>query len=224
MHCKYCDIDIETNSKICPICHEKLEDYDENLPKAFPDKIKRKRKHKHFTLINIYILVSVLIFITAVTTNYLTDKTVLWCYILGGVLLYGLILIKNTIMSNYSIGAKVFVQTLSISLLILLTALVTDTYSDKWAYNYAMPVVHMVSVLVLGILVACFIQSDRNNLVSLILFSLLGIIPLILFWTNVLDVLWPSLVDAIFSIGVILATVIFGHKEIKNEFRRKFHI
>ena len=224
MHCKYCNVDIETNTKICPICHEKLEDYDENLPKAYPDKIKRKHKHKHFTLSNIYLLASLIIFLIAVTINYVIDSSILWCYILGGVLLYGMILIENTVLSNYSIGAKVFVQTISISLLILLSAWVTDTYSNKWAYNYAMPVVHMVSVIVLGILVACFIEKDRNNLVSLIMFSALGIIPLILKITNVLDVLWPSLLDAILSVGVILAAIIFGHKEIKNEFRRKFHI
>ena len=224
MHCKYCNVDIETGTKICPICHEKLDDIDESLPKAYPDKVKRKHQHKHFTLQNIYILVSLIVFLMAVTINYLTDSSILWCYIVGGVLVYGLVLIDNTVLSQYSIGAKVFVQTLSILLLIFLVQWITHTMSSMWAYNYAMPIVHMVSSVVFAILVASFFKKDRNNLVSVIVFSILGAIPIILELSGVLTVLWPSLADVIVSIIIILTVVVFGHKEIKNEFRRKFHI
>ena len=51
MRCKYCNIEVTCESKICPLCHEKLVipdnlDLTYESPKAYPDKQKPTRKAK----------------------------------------------------------------------------------------------------------------------------------------------------------------------------------
>lgn len=224
MRCKYCGIEIDSKTKICPLCHEKLEDYDETLPEVFPAKKPKRHIHSHFTLGKIYTFSSIIVFLISVTVNYLTDKRVLWCYIVGAILLYGLFIIKNTILSRNSIGVKVLGQTISVFLLFWIIQEITATRSSLWAINYGMPIIHIVSTIVLTVLVACSISKNRNNLISVLMFSILGIIPAILYFTGVTTVMWPAIIDGILSIIAILSTFIFGHSELKNEFRRKFHI
>ena len=140
-------------------------------------------------------------------------------------LLYGLILIKNTILSRNSVGIKVLVQTVSIFLLFVVIETVSATTSSHWALNYAMPIIHIVSTIVLTVLVACSISKNRNNLISVMAFSFLGFLPIVLYLaTNIVTVLWPAIATCVLSVIAILSTVIFGHNELKNEFKRKFHI
>lgn len=225
MRCKYCNIEIESKTKICPLCHEKLEDIDESLPLAYPEKKSKRHVHRHFTLGKIYTFVSLIVFLLSITVNYLTDKRILWCYIVGAVLLYGLILIKNTVLSRNSVGIKVLVQTVCIFLLFVVIETVTATTSTHWALNYAMPIIHLISTIVLTVLVACSISKNRNNLISVMAFSFLGFLPIILYFaTDIVTVLWPAISTCVLSVIAILSTVIFGHNELKNEFKRKFHI
>ena len=56
-------------------------------------------------------------------------------------------------------------------------------------------------------------------------FSFLGFLPIVLYLaTNIVTVLWPAIATCVLSVIAILSTVIFGHNELKNEFKRKFHI
>ncbi|MEG1609133.1 MAG: DUF6320 domain-containing protein, partial [Clostridia bacterium] len=103
MRCKYCNVQIDCKTKICPLCHEKLDDIDEGLPQIYPDKPLRNEKKRKLSANLIYILVSAIIFIPCLAISLILTPTIPWFWIIGILAVYGYVLVYNTIMSSHSI-------------------------------------------------------------------------------------------------------------------------
>ncbi len=147
MRCKYCNVEITCDSKICPLCHEKLSlpkdvDLPYDLPKAYPEKKKppKRRERKKLSAIRLYLSIALTVFILSVPLNILTTPKIYWFAIVGVLVIYGFILVHNTILSNNGIGIKIFWQGVGIFSVLLTVNYLLDKqapeYSPSWVWDY----------------------------------------------------------------------------------------
>ena len=229
MRCKFCNVEVDCKTHICPLCHELLtpEDDKEDLSPAFPPKTARaeRRRHTHFTATNIYLAASFVIFVASLAVNLGLHQPTKWFLMVGAVLLYGFLTMRNTVMSNNSAWIKAFWQIVMISLILWLAQVVfddimTDSY---WLLDFALPLIIMISVLTLGIISCAVVHRNKALLYDTLFLSLIGFVPIILFAFGLVHQVLASAICAGFCAVVIACVIIFARKEILAEMERRLH-
>ena len=103
MHCKYCGVSIDDDSKICPLCHELAVDDGKETNSNFPPKTEKARKPgSRVNFHNLYISIAILVAGVCVAINLTLTPDVYWFTIVMAVLAYGYLTVANTVMSNSS--------------------------------------------------------------------------------------------------------------------------
>lgn len=231
MRCKYCNVEIEGQAVVCPLCHEKLAQdpqSDAQVP-TYPPKRLHRHPHTHFTFTNIYLFVSAVLFFIGMTIALVLTPQVQWFWMIALIALHGYLLVRYTILSARSIGMKIFLQACMI--LILLVAadriflpLAEETPTLDWTLEIALPAILGVSTIVMGVLTAVYARRRPSVLMDCILLSSLGFLPLILYATDDLTSPYAAIACAVLSGIAILCCVVFGRKEIAQEFSKRLHI
>lgn len=239
MRCKYCNVEIGCKSKICPLCHEKIHldanvdlplEENQELPNAYPPKKKEKVpvKKKLLSPSSIYLSIALTIFMICVAINLRLTPTIYWFAFVGAVLVYGLILTKHTILSNNSIGIKIFWQAVAIFvILIALNYLLRNQiahYLPYWIWDLGLPVILIVSTMVVGIYTAIAFHKWHSVIIDAITVSTLGFIPIILYGCGVVHDPVMSIICACLSSVSIIFCGILGRKTLISEFKKKFHV
>lgn len=229
MRCKFCNIEVDCKSHICPLCHEKLEssENDKKTDYAFPPKCEKniKKQVRHFTLSNIYIAVATIIFIVCIAVNIGLNHPVNWFWLVGAVLVYGFLTYRNTIMSSNSAFIKTFWQIVMISLIMWLTQVLFKPVLDdiNWLFDFVLPTVIMVSVLTIGIISCVVVKKDTSLLYDTLFVSLIGFLPIILYAVGVIESVIASAICAGLCAVIIVCVIVFARKEIIAELSRRFH-
>ena len=235
MRCKYCDVEVTCESKICPLCHEKLSikdnlDLDYTPTKAYPDKQKpiKKPYRQRLTVTGIYLCISLSLFILSIPINLLTDRDIYWFAIVGVLAIYGFILVNNTILSNNGIGTKIFWQGVGILCVLLTVNYLLDKqapdYSPSWVWDYGLPAILIIASIVTGIYTAIASQYWSGVLIDALIISALGYVPIILYAAKVVAHPALSIASACVSSIVIGSCCILGRKTLIAEFKKKFHV
>lgn len=229
MRCKFCNVEVDCKTHICPLCHELLspEEGDEKLTPAFPPKTAKaeKKRHTHFTLVNIYLATSVIIFIICLAVNLGLHQPTKWFLMVGAVLLYGFLTMKNTVMSNNSAWIKAFWQIVMISLILWLAQWIFDDVVKEthWLLDIALPIIIMLSVLTLGIISCAVVRRNKALLYDTLFLSLIGFVPIIFYAFGLVHAVLFSAICAGFCAAVIACVIIFARKEIVEEMERRLH-
>lgn len=229
MRCKFCNVEVDCKTHICPLCHELItpEEGDENLTPAFPPKTEKseRKRHTHFTLPNIYLAVSFVIFIICLAVNLGLHQPTKWFLMVGAVLLYGFLTMRNTVMSNNSAWIKAFWQIVMISLILWLAQVVFDEVITVkfWLLDIALPIIIMLSVLTLGIISCAVVRKNKALLYDTLFLSLMGFVPIILYAFGLVHGVLFSAICAGFCAIVIVCVIIFARKEILEEMERRLH-
>lgn len=218
MFCKHCHVEVEGQSRTCPLCHKPFNDNE-----FFPI-VKSTRKMK--TTFTLVYLISALVFsVLCLLVNLLVVTGVLWSVAVVGVLVYIFVLISGTIFSTKHTASKIFLQT--IALAVLTGFLQTLTPATKWAANYAVPIILLLGGIFLGI-TSLAIRRSGSYLLCMIFVAAIGLIPIVYSLIAKEIVLWPSIACAAVCgailISGILWDIISGKKLILGELKRKFHI
>lgn len=93
-----------------------------------------------------------------------------------------------------------------------------------WAADFVFPSVCTGAMFAVIILSRALHMPDRDYMISLIVCAVLGIIPLILLFTGVLQVIVPSVICAASSLIVISIQLIFHWKATYREVHKKLHL
>lgn len=232
MRCKFCNVEVDCKSGICPLCHEKLQPSAEgsntnDKQPAFPPKTDKsiKKPHTHFTVQNIYLAVASAIFIVCLSLNLGLHHSIQWFWIVGAILLYGFLTMRNTVLSNNSAWIKAFWQIVMISLILWLAQGIFDSVmTDKnWLLDFALPLLIMISVLTLGIVSCAVVKKNKALLSDTLFMSLIGFLPLIFYAFGLVNSIIMSALCGGFCAVVIVCVIIFARKEIWAELQRRFH-
>ena len=229
MRCKRCNVEIYGKADFCPLCKQPLEgeknEYNEEY--IYPIKKKRGKSYKILTFTPMYIIVASLVFLIATTINMVLAPDMKWFWVVGIVLIYAYILVQNTILSRSTIAHKILWQGLivfafiwSVSHLLFQMGVISDVWF--WAVDLALPIVIGVSNLVMWILTACFVKTDKSLIIDCIWFSLTGFLPIILYFANAIVYGYLAIAVAVCSLVQIIVLLIAGRKYLKKGAKLKF--
>ncbi|MEG2457245.1 MAG: DUF6320 domain-containing protein, partial [Clostridia bacterium] len=176
MYCKYCNINVETSYPICPICKNKLEGTPLDVS-VFPERKPRKLRAP-VTFTGIYFFVAVAIIAICVSINIYRPARYIWSLMVAVLLLYIFLLIKHSIMYKGTGGSKIFVQTLTLSGLVIVIQYLF--HMKEWAFSYGLPSIVLCSLGINILFVSIFNKKSRDYVRYMTYTTLIGFIPAIL--------------------------------------------
>ena len=226
-YCDRCKISINTNNNYCPLCQQVLEgEKNNNLIEKYPDYVSPIRKIYPLTkkIILFATIVSIVILLVINLATY-DENQKLWSLIPIGSIFYFWIIISFGLFSRHNIALRLVLLTaLLIGLLILIDELTYDPLialtDERWSYDYLMPFLLASCNLAISILMMVKRIDYRDYIIYLLTIVTISLVPIILVFTNVIFVAWPSILAFAIAIFIIL---FFFPKSIKDEIKKRFH-
>lgn len=221
--CKYCKAEVDTEKTFCPVCfnHLDVKNDESECLYTLRDKNETTVKTSVF-LIKLFIFLSLIAIVACVVVNYLSDKEIAWSLIVVFGICYLWVLIAHTILSRRSVFRKIFLQVVSIVLLLYFTEKLSVS---NWLFPYVFPSISLCVAFVLSMV--SFISEKRAYFCAAftLVFILLGIGSLIILLTG-LDKTFRLLnfINILVCAIATLGYVLFGFNAIKSELSKKWHL
>lgn len=221
-YCKRCSATVDARLRNCPLCGEYLSDTVYRGYEAYPkyEETAEKKSMGFFTKLMIFL--SVIVGLVCVFINILTWKNYLWSGFVVAGILYLWLFVAHTVLSKTSVGMKILIQLIIVSLAIYVIERVSP--AGHWALDYVIPFVIMCATLVMIIFSLVKRMHWRDYVLYLLMVVALGFVPIVLFAFGLAQVVWPSATAALFSLLTLIGMIIFADKEIKNETKKRFHL
>lgn len=219
-NCVKCHVQVKTTRKTCPLCGQILETITDDDLNIYPH-YHSDEKHLNI-LLRILLFISILSILVTVLINFLTYSGSLWSvYVILGIL-YGWILLRLTIMSRTNIAGRLLIQMITTSLVTYGIERVSG--DDDWALEYVVPFICIVTMISIVMILLIKKMKFNDYLSYLLLSVVISWVPMILYWTRVVKVLWPSITAAAVAVAIVLGMIIFADTATKDELKKRFHI
>ena len=218
--CMSCNITVLDQTDYCPLCHQVLEQDDEEVIQLYPDARVASRKFRLFE--NIVLFLSIVAEVIGMYVDVTMTKQLDWSLILGLILIYANILLRLAIIgkSGY-ISKTVNMLILAIGLLLGIDYL---TGYKGWAVSYAFP----AGIILMDLAILIMMIVNRRNWQSYMMLQIFMMIlsgsGLVLLAMDLLVYPYVMLVAAASSLFLFLGTFIIGDRRARNELKRRFHI
>lgn len=229
-HCPHCNIDVNTERKTCPLCFHLLEEEEKaSFYQPYHPYERPPRSQEIFMRIVLYLVIVAIISSTVVNLATLGQTTVVkwWSFMVDVSALYTYFFITTMIKGKRNMAVRFLLQIFLLSFLLIVINLVLRTKNQPlWSLTYVIPSC-ITSALIVTVLMS-FIKPAlyREYLPSMVLMSLLSVIPLILYFTtsHLMDKMWPSIMACSTGFLVILGIFIFPRRMTQEEIRKRFHM
>lgn len=219
--CHFCNTNVLEGIHNCPVCFRSLNIDKEENNKEYPQYNKMDKSILSFGL-KILLFIFISSTLISFLINILLNTNNPWSLIVFASFLYIWILIKITITGKTSYGAKLLLQLLGLSLLILVINIIANEYF--WSINYVIPFLIIISNSIISIKIVSKRIKWRNYSIFQIILLFIGCIPIILYSFNVITILWPSLASFVYTVLTFIAFIIFSPIKFKQELLKIFHM
>lgn len=219
MKCYKCNININSNTHICPLCKNELKK-EGILEDVFPVIPTVHKGH------GLFLKILALIFLTStiicITINLMVSKRLSWSLVVAAGISCVALSLAMAIRKRHNFAKLIFSE----YILIVVGSVIWDYFTGwkLWSLDYVLPLVSMVFIYISFILRLFFPYQLRNYFMNLIFACLVGIVPVILLMLDVISVEWPAYVSAITSIVMFCSLIVFDSKKIKKELESRFHV
>lgn len=224
-HCDKCNVDVRSNRKYCPLCHQSLEGETPELnQEIYPEFVTARREVQPF-MKKLLTVASILSIIVLLTVDLIEADGKLFSLIPIGAILYFWLVVRYGILTKQNAAFRIaFLTTILIGVLNLFDQNVTESAHRGWALNYVTPLLLLAdNVAILGIILIRRINY-RDYLFYLLTILIFSLIPLILAFFKVITIVWPAVATFSAAILILLVILFFFPKHIKDEIRKRFHL
>lgn len=219
--CNKCNLNVNSHRKTCPLCGQILENPNKETPPMLYPPYNGNIKRINLFL-RILMFVSLVTIFISLLINFLTTPKDLWSiYVIIGVF-YGWVLLRSTIMSKSNVALRLIVQMVALS--IVVWGIQENSHSGNWALDYVIPCIGILTTLSIIIIIMSKPMKYSDYLFYLLIAVLIGFVPIILYFTEIVTVLWPSIAAAGLSIVTILGMIFFADRATKDELKKRFHL
>ena len=220
-HCDNCGVDVDACLKNCPLCGKELtKNPQEN--KLYPTVKEQKYVDKKTVLDDTLTFIAFVFIVGSIVLNLLFWEGVPWFMGVAVSVLYVCLWLYLLMLSEWSAGAKTFLQMAGLIGMMLIFDYLGDW--TGWSYEYALPFILAAGLIYIDLYSWIHKSLWRDNLVYAILFVILGFIPLMLLLSGVAQVIWPVVLCSAVSGGTILGILRFTVRYIAAEMKKRFHI
>lgn len=211
---------IHTAEHTCPLCRHKFVISDSDQLGAYYPIYEEQTQYRRFAQ-RLVFFIALIIMSTSILINLLINPETFWFLYLLGPVLYIVLLINHTILSQSHIGSKVVLQVIAMSVALFLLDLASG--ASKWSIHYVIPFVDIVATLLVTVIVLMKPMRWSDYIGYMMTMIVLGFIPIILFLSTWSVVLWPSAITALYAFLTLVGMLFFSEKTMKNEIVRRFH-
>ena len=216
--CYKCNVTINSNTDICPLCKSRLEV--NNSFDVFPE-LENKYK-KHSLVISILRLCSLIAICVCLFINYIISNEISWSsFVIISIICFWLTLV-TALRDRKSFLKMMFAE--------IFLAIISSIFWDiltgwhMWSINYVFPFLCAIYSIIM-LIMRIFIKNNIKDNFSYITFnSAMGLLPGILLLFDIVTVSWPSYICVITSIVILLFIYTFNKRQLKNEIKRRLHI
>ncbi len=241
--CNRCNIEILDDALVCPLCRGVLQrnqdedmraqqDIDEDdigmdeiemyksKSRMYPDVNPAMKKIKQ--VIKIFIFLSIVVEGVLILINYITYNGVKWSLICGAALVYLCFTICYSFQKNSGHKSKMFAQMVGAIILVILIDMALG-YTG-WSLNYVTP----IAIMVFDVTILVIMMINSANWQNYILLQVAMLVVSVIFGilAAVGVVTWPllTIIAAMVSAIILIATVVFGDKTAVTELSRRFRV
>ncbi|MFA5289975.1 MAG: DUF6320 domain-containing protein [Candidatus Izemoplasmatales bacterium] len=225
-HCNKCLVDVETNQKYCPLCHQILDgENDPKFKEIYPEYVPLRREVLPITK-KVILFLTLVTLITLLSVNFLTWNGKFWSLVpIGGVIYFWLI-VRYGVLSKQNIAFKLFLLT---TFMVIILNLIDQNYGDPelrgWALKFVTPFAFLACNFAISVIIWIRRINYRDYIFYLITILIFSLIPIVLVLFGVIkDVTWPSISAFAAAIFILLFIIFFFPKSIKEEIKKRFHI
>lgn len=219
--CNHCNVYIDESVSKCPLCQGGVNRNTKPQNLLYPDYININNISRRHFILKLELFIAMLIIGACLFINLLTNTKHLWFLYIIGPVLYILLLVNHTILAKAHIGTKILLQVLGISSVLLMTDLVSGYY--RWSVNIVIPLLFIATILAVTLMIFIKKKLWDDYVGYIIVYSFLGLIPILLYSVGVSDSIWASAASALYSTITIGILFLIPGWNFKNEFVRRFH-
>ena len=223
-YCEKCRVTVIGSHQSCPLCQRELEENEtegrdrETEEDLFPKLEKLYHRNLCFKIIT---FLSCLLIIISVFLNLLLSGGHGWAYIIIAAACCFWITFYIAFRKRRNVEKAILYMEVLISVLCFLWDYFTGCHG--WALDFVIPILGMVTIAALFIISRFLHSEDGDDMIYLILGSLLGIVPLLFYAFHWLHFFYLSLLCAAASIIFLTAVLIFQGDRLKEEIQRRMH-
>ena len=219
--CKICKVNILDKTDTCPLCQNILENDGKEGRALYPDA--RIVTKTYRILENVFLFVSIVVWVALFVIDYTTDPEFLWSFTVGLAIIYANVLLRMTILGKQTYMTKLL-WSIIIGLVFLIEADVLTGYHG-WGMNFALPTAVALWDIAIVILM---LFINRRNWQSYIIDQLTALVAcgvmLLLMLINIITFPYYAIGVILFTVFIFLGTVIIGDRKAWAELKRRFHL
>jgi hypothetical protein len=220
-YCKTCNVHYDAPLEQCLLCNGELEYTKEIADEpAYKFKIITKKSSSRFWYRFFFFLAVVSTAIT-IYLDYMDGLSLSWSLIVAITTLYT-VLIFRTLSAASQWSAKVMKILMITAVGTILIGFAIRDYA--WSIDYIFPFSIIGNILLISILTLVNKKHWFDYFASLIIITIIGLLPGLLDLLEFTTVSWPSFVCFSYSSITLLAIIFLPSKSSREEFKRRFHV
>jgi len=218
-YCKTCHVHYDTTLEHCLLCNGELDQENTNEVTYKFTEISKRGKSRFF--LRLFLFLNVVSALIALYIDYANGLPLSWSLIVAITNLY--VVVMFFILAVPTVWTSKLTKSLILTVgsLVLIGLSIND---HSWAIDYVFPFAVMTNIFLISILIIVNKKKWFDYFASLIIISLIGLIPGLFNLISLTKVEWPSLVCLAYSVFTLLGIVLLPSKSSREEFRRRFHI
>jgi len=219
-YCEKCKVNIIGKRKTCPLCQGNLVGQDNHEIDVFP-KISFVNED-HSLMFKMILFISIVVAAVSVALNILLPSKGAWSiFIIGGLasVWASIISARN---KRKNIPKSIVYQVVIISVITVIWDFLT--HWKGWSINYIIPFICVLAMISMALISKIRRQKLEDYMLYFIIDGLFGIIPIIFILTNILDVIYPSLICILCSVISLAALLVFQGERMIAEIKRRLHM
>lgn len=218
-YCKTCRVHYDTDLEHCMLCNGELEhEHDTVVTYKFTEVEKKKASHFFHRLFIFINIVSILI---SFYIDYSDGLPFTWSLVVAITNLYAVIMF--VLLTVPTIWTSKLTKSIIVSAgaVILIGLAIRD---HQWALDYVFPFAVILNMFLITMLIMINKKKWYDHFSSLIIITIVGLVPGLLNLLGVTEVTWPSVACFAYAIVTLLGIIFLPSKASREEFKRRFHI
>ena len=184
----------------------------------YPQKLSSKKSN---TLINTFLISSIIIAIILIIINKLTTPQIHWAALANSGIIYTWLTVWYSINKNTNIAAHVMIQTIAIS---ILTTFIDYRIGFKgWSFEISIPIIIIIANITMLILTIVSHRRYIRYAIYQLVICIFSLLPLYFIYEHFIYQFVLSYVAIGISVINFLLTIILCAKDVKEAIVRKFH-
>ncbi|MDL2325262.1 DUF6320 domain-containing protein [Ruminococcaceae bacterium OttesenSCG-928-A16] len=222
--CNACHTHVHTEENFCPLCNEIL------LPGNAPPHPVPQNSYPNLAdkLVKYNFIKRLLLFLSllgcgvSVLINLLVTPGFLWCLIVAAAVIYGWLVVPPLLQRGVNFALQAVLQVFFASALTISLDFIIGY--KGWSTNYVIPSIIIVCILSVALLAVFNRTNWAQYILYQVIIGILGFAPLVLYLTGLAQNIVMALIPAGLGLASLLASLIFGDRTLKTEFKRRFHL